>query len=269
MVLESSNGAAAHTDLVQAILNGLFEVIERDAFLIMWLSRLSMPILDIKNLPFGFNESLKLINEFGMEVKLVDLTNDSNIPTVMAACYNKTAAKYPGLLVGAGSHIEPEIAIKKALFEMEFGLINVLEDPEKRKIIHPDKISASYEHPLVYLNPKMRKHWDFMIRGKQKSVLPRLVRRSFKNNYLGLLMRIVRSLHSMNHRPIYVDITPPDISRLGLYSVKVFVTGFQPLYFRDNTRLSLERLLTVPRYLGYSRRVEMASELNHAPHPLP
>lgn len=269
LVLESSNGAAAHTDLVQAILNGLFEVIERDAFLIMWLNRLPMPILDIKDLPFGFNESLKLINEFGMEVKLVDLTNDSNIPVVGAVCYNRTADKYPGLVVGTGAHIEPEIAIKKALFEMEFGLINALEDPEKRKIIPPDKISASYEHPFVYLNPKMRKHWDFMISSQQKSVFPRLVRKLSKNNYLGLLMQIVRLLHSMNHRPIYVDITPPDISSLGLCSVKVFVTGFQPLYFRDNARLSLERLLTVPRYLGYSRRIEMASELNHAPHPLP
>jgi ribosomal protein S12 methylthiotransferase accessory factor len=269
LVLGNSNGAAAHTDLVQAVLNGLFEVIERDAFLVMWLNKLSMPILDVKCLPFFFNESLNLIKEFGLEVKLVDLTNDLNVPVVVAACYNRIEAKFPGLVVGAGAHLDPEVAIKKALFEMEFGLINVLEDPGKRKIIHPDRISASYEHPFVYLNPKMRKHWGFMISSTRKSVLTRSIRRSFKTNYLGSLKRIVRVLHSMNHRPVYVDITPPDINRLGLFSVKVLITGLQPLYFMDNARLNLERLLTVRRYLGSGKKVVMASELNYAPHPLP
>jgi ribosomal protein S12 methylthiotransferase accessory factor len=269
LVSETSNGAAAHTDTVQAILNGLFEVIERDAFLVMWMNRLSMPILDIQSLPFGFNESLKLINEWGMRVKLVNLTNDTNIPTVMAACYNLSRDKYPALVVGTGSHIEPELAIKKALFEMEFQLINYLQEPPKRKILSANQISASYEHPVFYLNPKMRKYWDFMIKSKKKSILPRRGY-SLNEGKKESLMRIVRLLNNKNHRTIFVDVTPSDIRNLGLKVVKVLVTGLQPLYFRDRIRPNFERLCSVPSSLGYkTKRVERISQLNSAPHPLP
>jgi ribosomal protein S12 methylthiotransferase accessory factor len=269
LVLETSNGAAAHTDVVQATLNGLYEVIERDSFLVMWLNKLSMPALDIKSLPFGFNESVKLMDECGMDVKLVHILNDTNIPTVMAVCYNKAPDKYPAMVVGTASHIVPELAIKKALFEMEFQLIIYLEKPVKGKVLYPNQISASYEHPMLYLNPENRKYWDFMIKSDRRSVLPRSARRTVEDTY-GLLMRIVRLLNKMNHRVIQVDITPPDMGKLGLNVVKVLVTGFQPLYFKNNVRLSLERLNAVPPLLGFSTKAEAHQRpLNTAPHPLP
>jgi ribosomal protein S12 methylthiotransferase accessory factor len=269
LVLETSNGAAAHPNMAQATLNGLYEVIERDAFLIMWLNRLSMPTLDTKRLPFGFNESVKLMEECGMDVKLVHILNDTNIPTVMAVCYNKAPHEYPAMVVGTASHMEPELAIKKALFEMEFQLIIYLENPVKGKILRPNQISASYEHPMLYLNPENRGCWDFMISSDRISVLPRLARNKVEDPY-GSLMRIVRLLNKMNHRVIQVDITPPDMKELGLNIVKVLVTGFQPLYFRDNARLSLERLNRVPIHLGFSTEAgALQRRLNTSPHPLP
>lgn len=267
LVIETSNGAASHYDIVQAILNGLYEVIERDAFLIMWLNRLSMPILELKNLSFGFEESIKLINEFGMTVKLVDLTNDTNIPTVMAVCYN-SADKYPQLVVGAGSHIEPEKAVQKALFEIEMLLLDYLENPVTEKITDTDQIYDPMDHAIFYMNPGMRKYWDFMISGKKKSELSSLSTRPLENNH-KLLTQIVERLHTLNHRVIWVNITPSDIERMDLKVVKVFITGFQPLYFRNDRRLSRERLYKVPARLGYmDRRERKTLELNPALHPL-
>jgi len=267
LVIETSNGAAAHTNMVDAILNGLFEVIERDAFLIMWLNRLAMPILDAKY-PIGFQESINLINKFGMEIKLVDLTNDTNIPTVMAVCYNRIPNKYPALVVGTGSHIDPERAIQKALFEMEFLLIEFLESPVENKITSPDQISSIFEHPHFYLNPRMRKYWQFMIQSNKKTALPKL-KKLYKNNYL-LLKEIVGRLNRMNHRVIYVDVTSSDIKRAGLVTAKVFITGMQPMYIRNEFRLSLDRLAKVPLRLGYTRSTRIdISKLNSAPHPLP
>jgi ribosomal protein S12 methylthiotransferase accessory factor len=267
LVIETSNGAAAHTNIVDAILNGLFEVIERDAFLIMWLNRLAMPILDAKY-PIGFQESINLINKFGMEIRLVDLTNDTNIPTVMAVCYNRNPNKYPALVVGTGSHIDPERAIQKALFEMEFLLIEFLESPVKNKITSPDQISSIFEHPHFYLNPRMRKYWEFMIQSKKKSILPKL-KKEYKDNYL-LLKEIVGRLNKMKHRVVYVDVTSSDIERAGLVTAKVFVTGMQPMYIRNEFRLCLDRLAKVPLRLGYTRSTSIdISKLNSAPHPLP
>jgi ribosomal protein S12 methylthiotransferase accessory factor len=271
LVLETSNGAAAHADKVLAILNGLFEVIERDALLIMWLNKLSMPILNVKSLPLGFKESIKSINNFGMEIKLVDLTNDTQVPTIMAACYNKSADKYPSLVIGTGCHIDPEKALQKALFEMEISLLDIFEKPMKKNI-GVKQIAKPYDHKLFYLNPKMRKYWNFMLSSKKKKyTLPNRIGSSGKyNSNYNLLMRVVRNLHTMNYRVLFIDITPTDIKRIGLSVVKVLIPGFQPLFFGNNLRLSSQRLRTVSIRLGYNRRsTDHMSELNLAPHPLP
>lgn len=73
----------------------------------------------------------------------------------------------------------------------------------------------------------------------------------------------------MNHRVIYSDITPVDIKNIGLTAVKVFITGFQPLYFGNNPRLSLNRLQLVPLSLGYKRRSTEISNFNVVPPSLP
>jgi ribosomal protein S12 methylthiotransferase accessory factor len=267
LVFDTSNGAAAHTDIVKAILNGLFEVIERDAFLTMWLNRIPMPILDIRKIPSTFVQSIKLINEYGMKVKLVNLTGDSRIPTVLAACYNSNPDKYPALAIGTASHIEPEKAVQKALFEMEFGLIVSLESP-REKINNPNQISSPHENALFYENPAERNHWQFMLSSKKKMRLPRSINRRSSDHY-NTLMRIVGILHAINHRVICVDITPSDIRRIGLRSVKVFVTGFQPFYVGTKIRLNSNRLYESAVRFGGKRTYMGKSELNYALHPLP
>lgn len=268
LIFDTSNGASAHVDYVRAILNGLYEVIERDSFLTMWLNKISMPVLDCKILPFGFDESLKLINDYGMEVKLVDLTSDTTIPTIMAACHNKNPNRSPALLVGTGCHIDPAKALQKALFEMEFMLTEMMKHPNKKKINRPNQISTMFEHPLYYLNPNKRKYWEFMIHGAKKSTLQKLAKISFKSNY-DELMYIVRHLHGMNHRVLAVDITPFDIGKMGVKAVKVFVTGFQPLYVGNRLRLNLVRLRTSAHKMNYHAIANSSSEINLAPHPLP
>jgi ribosomal protein S12 methylthiotransferase accessory factor len=267
IVLESSNGASAHTDIVQAILNGLYELIERDAFLTMWLNKIPMPILDIRTLPNDFDESIRMIREYDMSVKLFDLTNDSRVPTAMAVCYNNNPDKYPAVEVGTATHVEPEKAVQKALFEMETGLIHNLEEDE-RKILEEDQIAAIYEHAIYYLNPRKRKYWEFMISSKQASKLSRFAGKVLKDQN-AVLMEIVKHLHTLGRRVVYVDITPPDIRSLGLVAVKVFVTGFQPMYSGNIVRLNMERLHQSAEYvlknIGAAR---LGTELNSAPHPL-
>ena len=268
LVFDTSNGASAHVDLVQAILNGLFELIERDAFLTTWLNGISMPLLNISKIPYGFAESMNKIDEFGMNVKLVNLTNDTLATTIMAACYNKRADRYPALVVGTGTHVEPQKALQKALFEMEFALIEAMENPDKKEVEHPDRISAMYENSRYYLNPKTPKHWKFMISSHKMTKLNNTKRQNSKDNFT-LLMDIVNQLQKMNHRVIWVDITPADIKKIGLTVVKVFVTGFQPLYVGNKLRLNSERLLSSAKRQGRNTRVLNIAELNLAPHPLP
>ena len=267
LVRDTSNGSASHTNITQAILNGLYEVIERDAFLIMWLNKISMPILKIKKPPFCFSRSLKIIKDYGMSVKLVNLTNDTFVPSVMAACYNDQG-QYPALVVGTASHINSQKAVQKALFEMEFALIQSLEVPHQN-VTNPNDISHIHENPIFYRNPSRRKNWDFMLSSKIMNRFPKFDNKLFKDNKTAL-NRLVKLLHKLNHRVVWVDTAPLDIKSKGLTAVKVFVTGFQPLYVGNKVRLNAERLFNVPVKLGYrSQSQKYKSSLNFDPHPLP
>ena len=83
-------------------------------------------------------------------------------------------------------------------------------------------------------------------------------------------MQIVRHLHKIDHKVVWVDITPSDMKKLGLVVVKVFVTGFQPLYIGNKLRLNLDRLNSHAKNFGLNvKSTRAASELNLAPHPLP
>jgi ribosomal protein S12 methylthiotransferase accessory factor len=201
-----------------------------------------------------------------MRIKLLDLTNDIGVPTVGAVCYNKDPNKYPAMLVGSGTHIDPKRAVQKALAEMELILVDTLENPDRERIVKPEEITSMYKHTLFYFNPEMRKHWEFMIASKRKNALRSPDESSFKDNKT-LLMWIVRRLNSLNYRTVWVDITSPDIYKLGLRVVKVLVTGLQPLYMGLGVRLNTQRLADAPPRLGY--KALHLSQLNSAPHPLP
>jgi ribosomal protein S12 methylthiotransferase accessory factor len=269
LVLETSNGASSHTDVVQAVLNGLLEIIERDSFLTMWLNKISMPILNIRKIPIDVREPMNIIRRLGMDVKLVDLTNDTQIPTIMAACYNMKRNSYPSLIVGSGSHLEPKRALIKAVLEMELGLFEALQNPNKEKINDPSKIHSIHENSRYYLHPNTHNSWEFMLSSKKISKMDFISPGVPADNYANL-MQIGKRLKSMNHSVVWVDITPIDMRKIGFRTVKVFVTGFQPMYVGNKIRLNVERLQSSARKQGYKiKQANYLSQLNYAPHPLP
>ena len=204
-----------------------------------------------------------------MRVRLIHIKNETDIPVVMAVCHT-TSKSYPGLILGLGCHTNPEIATQKALFEMEISLIDVLACYPERRTIRKEKIRNPLDHMTFYLDPGMYKHWKFLMKSTMTSVFQR-ASHELPDGTEGLLLQIARSLKETNHRVIYVDITPPDVRRLGLHVVKVFITDFQPMFFGlTHLRLNLRRLYDLPAKLGFNKeRLATISGLNLTPHPLP
>jgi hypothetical protein len=107
-----------------------------------------------------------------------------------------------------------------------------------------------------------------MISSHKKTKISGTKRQNSKNNYI-ILMDVVNQLQKMNHRVVWVDITPADMKKIGLTVVKVFVTGFQPLYVGNKLRLKSEWLRSSAKRQGDKTYVFDTSQFNLAPHPLP
>lgn len=115
----NTNGLASGNSLEEAILHGMFEVIERDAWSIFELTHKNSSQIDLESIDSEVvNDALSKFSENEINIKLMDLTADVNIPTI-AASSDDTLLKDAGLLtLGIGTHLDPEVAILRALTEV-------------------------------------------------------------------------------------------------------------------------------------------------------
>jgi ribosomal protein S12 methylthiotransferase accessory factor len=68
---------------------------------------------------------------------------------------------------------------------------------------------------------------------------------------------------------LYINLTPPDMERLHLHTVRAILPSFQPMHFGWNeARLGGDRLPAMPHRLGLSPVGLEPGQLNPAPHPL-
>ena len=115
----NTNGLASGNVLEEAILHGIFEVIERDAWSIFELTHKNYAQIDLDSIESDIvNDTIDKFESEGIKIKLMDFTADINIPTI-AASADDTVTRDAGLLtLGIGTHLDPEVAILRALTEV-------------------------------------------------------------------------------------------------------------------------------------------------------
>ena len=115
----NTNGLASGNILEEAILHGMFEVIERDAWSIFELTHKNYAQIDLDSIESEvINDIIEKFESEGIKIKLMDFTADIKIPTI-AASADDTVTKDAGLLtLGMGTHLDPEVAILRALTEV-------------------------------------------------------------------------------------------------------------------------------------------------------
>ena len=115
----NTNGLASGNILEEAILHGIFEVIERDAWSIFELTHKNYAQIDLDSIESDIvNDTIDRFESNGIKIKLMDFTADINVPTI-AASADDTVTRDAGLLtLGMGTHLDPEVAILRALTEV-------------------------------------------------------------------------------------------------------------------------------------------------------
>ena len=126
-----SNGNAAGNTLEEAILQGFFELVERDAVALWWYNRLTKPGVAVES--FGEPYLLDLAEHYRQHYQRVtwalDITSDLGIP-VFVAVSKMMEGKEERLLFGLGCHLDARIALQRAFAEMNqmLGMAHTGED---------------------------------------------------------------------------------------------------------------------------------------------
>jgi thioglycine synthase len=113
----STNGLASGNNYEEAVLHGLCEVIERDAWSLAEGRRRIRNDVAIPESGL-VRELVEKFTSKGIEIHLKNLTSDIGVPTIAAAA-DDVVMQDPALLtLGLGTHLDPRVAAIKALLEV-------------------------------------------------------------------------------------------------------------------------------------------------------
>ncbi len=222
----NTNGLASGNRIEEAIFHGMMEVVERDAWSIFESKRRPKPEINCENIenPLIVN-ILEMFKNSGINVKLVNLTDDIEITTI-AAVSDDTVLKDPALLtLGVGTHLDPEVAVIRALTEVAQSRATQIHGTRE------DTVRAVFMRKAGYERMKrINKHW--FSESEIKVDLDEI-----KNNsgryFREDIETTQRILAKNGFKDIfYVDLTRPEIQ---IPVARVLIPGLE-LYSVDVTR---------------------------------
>jgi ribosomal protein S12 methylthiotransferase accessory factor len=269
----TSTGLAAGTTLAEAMLAALYEVLERDAFVITWMNRLPAERVAPETHPDSELVDLCLsYAQRGVELRLYRLAVDHPCQVFLCVAVQHGGDGWPAAVAGLGADVDPARAASRAILEagqVRSPLRSQVRDPTVRARVEqllagPDLVRTLHEHALLYTHPGAAGAFAFLERSPEV-VVDWSTPDSSVTDRLRLLAQHFRT---QGGDVLYYDLTSPDLAELGLWAVRVIVPGFQPLHFGREPRLGGRRLYELPRRLGIAEVPARPELLNTDPHPL-
>ncbi len=138
LVYPTSNGAAGYFSEEGAILRGILEVIERDAFLVHWLTQTAPRVVIHHTLPEGIQSMLYEFETRGISLFVLDI-NALMFPSVCIVALNEQGG-VPKVLVSAAADITFQAAVQKALLEMRMLSVKLFQRQEWKEDAVWDKV---------------------------------------------------------------------------------------------------------------------------------
>lgn len=282
-VYEISNGCALGSCLEEAILYGILEAAERDAFLLTWYARLAVPRIDLTSasdraIPL---QAAAITAETGYQVMAFDTTMEQGIPSVwaMAVAPDDADPTRPAMVCAAGAHLSMEHAVLSALSELGPLLADFVRrfpsdaDQARQMVDDPYAVRTMHDHSTVYGSRAALHRLDFLLDGDRvMSLSDATTDPAFRNDDLSADLRhVIRRHIDAGVDIVVVDQTTREHTAGDLRCVKVLAPGLVPMTFGYRNRRidGLPRLLTVPHLLGHRDRPLRGDELNPDPHPFP
>ena len=117
-----SNGCAAGSVIEEAVLQGLLELIERDAVALWWYNRLRRRAVALETVDDAYVSGLiRHYRDLRRDLWALDVTSDFGIPT-FAALSKRVDKVEEDIIYGFGAHLDPNVALTRALAELSQSL---------------------------------------------------------------------------------------------------------------------------------------------------
>ena len=230
-----STGAAAHTDLDSALLNGLLECIERDAFTYAWCRQSILAEFEPEQLANAGGEAVRrrldACRRYRLRPRCFLLPTDVEAVTVVMVVLCDTTGVGPSVCVGAKASMSLLASMVGALDETHQirSWMRRLQSNGEPPAEPP--LDRLHDRALYWLQPgPARELLDWLDRSTRRDVAAE------QPSGAGLA-DVCASVASVAGTVAAVDLTsrlPRDVARSGWHVVKVVCPGLQPMSLSDS-----------------------------------
>ena len=248
-----SNGNAAGNTLEEAILQGFFELVERDAMALWWYNRLRKPGVAVET--FGEPYLLELAEHYRQHYQratwALDLTSDLGIP-VFVAVSKMMEGKEERLLFGLGCHLDARIALQRAFAEMN-QMLGMAHTGEGGELLLEDSETLEWlRHATVANQPYMAADPDQPLKRLGDYPI------QHSGEFLQDINHCRSIIEAQGMEMLVLDQTR---AHVGMPVVKVVVPGLRHFW----ARFAPGRLYDVPVKMGWLEKPLREDELNPIP----
>jgi ribosomal protein S12 methylthiotransferase accessory factor len=270
-----TTGLATGGSKRDALISGMLEVIERDAFMLTYLSKISPDKIDIQWLASQDQEISEILKQFSRNhitphILLLPTDFDVYVVTIVLQDKLKTG---PAIAVAASAGFNLRETIIDGLSEAVAVRLFLRTALDKGLTYDSDKIDQ--EGRLLYwsdhrnsrkltsflagsiVQPESLKSQNQQI-DTQRSTSNRYSRREYSH--------LISEFKKLDQPVFFVELTSPDVKKNGLRVIKIIAPEMHPLHLHENLPyLSSKRLSGVLK----KRSSQTDVSLETAPHPFP
>lgn len=253
-----STGTACHESFESAAINGLLEVVERDAFMLTWKRKLQVQEIDSFTVPdLRVVNLTRELNQHEFEIHIFDITQDNRIPVALALAIGHNGL--PKLSVATAAAFSLCNAIYKSVLELicviNWGISRI---PILRSGGGFQEALAS--HGETYLKEFSRQQISFLFVNpiKEFSVVE-----AIHPPQNASLYSLIETLQNHNCSIYITDLTPKSIRDLGYFVCKSTVPELLPLDINHEYQYNgLKRLHLPPHAFPYKGTAKINNQIH-------
>lgn len=260
-----STGLAAGMDQRDALIAGSLEVLERDAFMIYYLTETQLPTVIPHNPPKNVDKLINRLEKAGLDWMLLDARTDVNVPIIIAILM---AEEPPVVSVGAGASDTVASAVSDAIEEaIQYRLY---QRSEMGSGTSPINLRNMCPHDILrearimgWAHESAREHLQFWTESEQSISFKNMSQESNIQDSSKVL-----DIISDTFEHYIIKLTTDSVASTGFSVARAIIPEAHPLYLRESTPyLDTTRINTVLQSQGIGRQVKDPQELNDYPHP--
>jgi ribosomal protein S12 methylthiotransferase accessory factor len=263
-VFETSNGCALGSSVEEAALFGLFEVLERDAYLTTWYGRYVPDRVDPRSVDDLYSAAMiARIEEAGFEVSILDVGVGLPLATLAVLAIDPRGDAPVASIISTGAHLDPIQALRGALVEVGSRIKNrpaeqlgEIRARAAAMLSDGSLVMTMDDHAALYGHPDSLPRLAFLTAANAsidiREAGPADRPEAGITNLTSRLLALSDAVLAVAEDVLIVDMTNKVSSSVGLHCVKVLAPGLLPVTFGHRyRRISASRLAKVSR--GRSR----------------